>query len=210
MKIRFRRRLVPAPARTGFTLIELLVVIAIIAVLTAILLPAVQSAREAARRSQCLNNLKQLGLAIHNFHDAKGVIPSSGRPSEASTVRVGLFTKLLPYIEQRTLWDQYDLTKNWDYAELDSNGAAIPNTGNLPVTSLRIKTYECPSSPKQNGVLDHNPDKFRGTVTAWTAAWRTVTMRPRWGSQRNWEMLSPTIWSAVRATRPKREVPSAS
>jgi len=137
--------------RGGFTLIELLVVIAIIAVLVALLLPAVQSARESARRSQCQNNLKQLGLAIHNFHDSKGMLPSSGRPSAASTVRIGILVKLLPFIEQKGLWDQYDLTTNWDSAT------------NVPVTSQRIKTYECPSSPKNSGVLDHNPDGWTGS-----------------------------------------------
>ncbi|SFI63962.1 DUF1559 domain-containing protein [Planctomicrobium piriforme] len=140
--------------RGGFTLIELLVVIAIIAILVAILLPAVQSAREAARRSQCLNNLKQVGLAMHNFHDAKQKLPSSGRPTASATVRVGLFTYLLPYIEQKGLWDQYDTGYNWDKVQ------------NTPVTSLRIKTYECPSSPKHNNVLDHNPDGFTGSDTA--------------------------------------------
>lgn len=143
--------------RSGFTLIELLVVIAIIAVLVALLLPAVQSARESARRSQCQNNLKQIGLAIHNFHDSKGILPSSGRPSDASTVRIGIFVKLLPFIEQKVLWDQYDLTTNWSSAT-NAGTAAAPG-----VTRTRIKSFECPSSPKNSGVLDHNPDGWGGS-----------------------------------------------
>lgn len=147
----------PRGSRGGFTLIELLVVIAIIAVLASLLLPAVQSARESARRSQCQNNLKQIGLAVHNFHDSKGNLPSSGRPSAASTVRIGIFVKLLPYIEQKTLWDQYDLTTNWSSAT-NAGTAASPG-----VTAQRIKTYECPSSPKHSGLLDHNPDGWSGS-----------------------------------------------
>ena len=69
------------PKRNGFTLVELLVVLAIIGVLTAILLPAVQAARESGRRTHCANNLKQLSLAVHNFNDARGHLPSSIRPS---------------------------------------------------------------------------------------------------------------------------------
>lgn len=134
--------------RRGFTLVELLVVIAIIGILVALLLPAVQVAREAARRTQCTNNMKQLGIAMHTFHDAKKKFPSSGRPSAASTVRTGVFAYLLPYIDQKKLWDQYDLSVNWSHAN------------NLPVTSLRLSTYECPSSPKHNGLLDHNPDGY--------------------------------------------------
>ena len=133
-------------ARRGFTLIELLVVIAIIAILASLLLPAVQQAREAARRTQCTNNLRQVGIAIHAFHDAKRKLPSGGRPPEAATLRIGAFVYLLPFIDQQPLWDRYDTTVTWSHAN------------NLPVSSLRIATYECPSSPKHGGILDHNPD----------------------------------------------------
>lgn len=130
----------------GFTLVELLVVIAIIGVLIALLLPAVQAARENARRTHCTNNLKQIGLAIHTFHDTKKKLPASARPNSASTVRLAAFTYLLPYLERKDLWDQYDFTINWSA------------TGNTPVTGKRIPAVECPSSPTASFALDHNPD----------------------------------------------------
>lgn len=142
--------------RRGFTLIELLVVIAIIAVLVGLLLPAVQAARESARRSQCSNNLKQIGIATHSFHDAKGHLPSSVRPLLSSTVRAGVFVRLLPFIEQKTLWDKYDTSVTWS------------DPANLPVSSQRISTYECPSAPKHNFAQDHNPDGFVGGTGPWT------------------------------------------
>src|SRR5438445_665957 len=89
------------PLRGGFTLIELLVVIAIIAVLIGLLLPAVQKVREASTRTKCMNNMKQLGLALHNYHDSYG-----GIPQEGSTVGVSFYVRLLPYVEQANLYNQ--------------------------------------------------------------------------------------------------------
>ncbi|HWL10638.1 MAG TPA: DUF1559 domain-containing protein [Planctomicrobium sp.] len=95
--------------RSAFTLIELLVVIAIIAILVSLLLPAVQQAREAARRSQCKNNLKQLALAVHNYHDVAGMFPIGGTGHDEWVPVVSWQVRVLPYIDQAPLFNQLDL-----------------------------------------------------------------------------------------------------
>ena len=135
----------PLASRRGFTLIELLVVIAIIAVLVGLLVPAVQKVREAANRMSCSNNLKQVGLALHNFHGANGYFPSNLRPVQNQTVRMRWITWILPYIEQDSLFKNYNQAVNWS------------DPLNLPVTSMRIKSLECPSAPASS-VLDGAPD----------------------------------------------------
>ena len=98
----------PANAKDrGFTLIELLVTIAIIAILIALLLPAVQQAREAARRTQCKNNLKQIGLALHNYHDVHRTFPIGARWQRG--VGPSWMVGLLPFIEQQNLYDRFDM-----------------------------------------------------------------------------------------------------
>lgn len=130
---------------SGFTLIELLVVIAIIAVLIALLLPAVQQARESARRTQCKNNMKQLGLALHNFHDTYTRFPPGAandmQPFGNSTSGgwgASWKVYILPYIDQAPLYSKWDFT---------TGNGGFTNPNNLPLTSnVIIPGYRCPTS----------------------------------------------------------------
>ena len=126
--------------RQGFTLIELLVVIAIIAVLIALLLPAVQAAREAARRAQCVNNLKQLGLAVHNYIDGNSALPPSMNtyPAPAgigSTNDFSMKVRILPFLEQTPLYNSFNQTQVYNAVQ---NGTA---------TSTFLNIFLCPSDP---------------------------------------------------------------
>jgi prepilin-type N-terminal cleavage/methylation domain-containing protein/prepilin-type processing-associated H-X9-DG protein len=162
-------------SRAGFTLIELLVVIAIIGVLVALLLPAVQKARDVANRVSCQNNLRQIALSVQTYVDSKGILPNNERPASAAanTVRLRWFTKTLPYIEQVSLWESYDITSNWDsdpgaVTVTNANGQSIsyPATtpasatgypGNVFATATVLKVAQCPSAPSPDR-SDCNPD----------------------------------------------------
>jgi prepilin-type N-terminal cleavage/methylation domain-containing protein/prepilin-type processing-associated H-X9-DG protein len=147
------------PAR-GFTLVELLVVIAIIGVLVALLLPAIQAAREAARRTQCANNMKQIGLALINYADVKGKLPAGTpwRPSFpfGQSPRGGTWAvEILPFIEQQTLYDRYnfDQTTTGSYKSVTgSSGDAV----NHPLYGTPMPWYICPSDgdAPQGGVFE--------------------------------------------------------
>ncbi|QDT63089.1 DUF1559 domain-containing protein [Calycomorphotria hydatis] len=140
--------------RRAFTLIELLVVIAIIAVLVGLLLPAVQQAREAARKSQCRNNLKQMGLALHNYHDAHRAFPIGSRGPGAFS-RKDWFNwrgSILPYLDQAPLYESLNLDGNLA-ADALSNGNEI-------LEGLIVTTYLCPSSaaPQASDLAGRNPN----------------------------------------------------
>lgn len=134
------------PRRRAFTLIELLVVVAVIALLVGLLLPAVQSAREAAWRVQCLNNLKQLGIALHGYHDAAQTFPAGIMLGiDSMTPGWGWGFHLLPYLEQRPAYDSANLQ---DYLFMGSNET---------VATIRLQAFMCPSggdaSPFDSGYL---------------------------------------------------------
>jgi prepilin-type N-terminal cleavage/methylation domain-containing protein len=141
----------------GFTLIELLVVIAIIAILIALLLPAVQQAREAARRTQCRNGLKQLGLALHNYHDAHKMFPPSVTNVRAdgsacgswqSNPGVSGLTMLLPYFDQTSIYNQYDF--NIGTTRSDFQGSPVVAGINDQLHQISIPGLACPSDPNDD------------------------------------------------------------
>ena len=151
-------------ARSAFTLVELLAVIAIIGVLIGLLLPAVQSARESARMSQCSSNLKQIGIALHNFHDARGFFP----PAQVSDPSVtcctgpgwGWGTFILPYVEQSDIYVKF--TPNFIYpAPSDTNTlAAVGASSTLaPLVKTGMPIYLCPSDPQGPLTSDRTESK---------------------------------------------------
>ena len=149
--------------RPGFTLVELLVVIAIIGILIALLLPAVQAAREAARRMQCTNNLKQIGLALHNYHGAMGCLPFASAYNVApNTGTWAAF--VLPYLELQPLYDQFDFNRNMK-----------DPVNQLAVTTV-VAAYICPSDPAGGNPI--MPNRCSWNPSPSMTLWYPVCMGP--------------------------------
>lgn len=153
-----------ANRKRGFTLIELLVVIAIIAVLVALLLPAVQQAREAARRTSCKNNLKQIGIALHNYHDVHGVFPpgwvgveDGDHAAHDGDNGAGWALHLLPFIDQANTWQKFDANHS------------IADEVNEPLLVITLPTFLCPSDPQRRifhvEAGDHDHDHAPSPLT---------------------------------------------
>lgn len=168
------KRTTESEKQYGFTLVELLVVIAIIGVLIALLLPAVQAAREAARRMQCSNQMKQQALACHNYADINdGFFPAPHRinTSSGSNIndwRISWSAAILPFIEQSALFSEYDPSKVFSHnAGPDNENPA----GNRKIVTARLKIFECPSD---EGAGNKGPTMATGTVECYAGSYRGV------------------------------------
>jgi len=157
----------------GFTLVELLVVIAIIGVLVALLLPAVQAAREAARRTQCTNNLKQIGLALHNYHSTHNKFPpgrmhpyfgdfAGSGMGQCWTGAISVHAHLLPYLEQAATFGGFDFS---------NSRVRVPPLGppycpqNLAIVNIRFPSFTCPSEARDPGSVPTNNYRYNYGVT---------------------------------------------
>jgi prepilin-type N-terminal cleavage/methylation domain-containing protein/prepilin-type processing-associated H-X9-DG protein len=156
--------------RRGFTLIELLVVIAIVGVLIGLLLPAVQKVREAAARIKCSNNLKQLGLAAHGYHDANGGMPPGTKTTATNPlqfdsppyIRSPLPFFLLPHLEQQSLYNQFNFSTGTHYPYMDVN---------LSLTTVRLVVMTCPSeTPRMFTLGTSQPTPKHNYVGCWGAS----------------------------------------
>ena len=167
--------------RFAFTLVELLVVITIIGILIALLLPAVQAAREAARRSQCINNVKQIGLAVLNYESVWSALPAGANVTSpdwtTNLFRGSILLRLLPYVEQQSLFDEYDLKQPTDSQKMPSSSTLLAAT---PIPAYMCPSDNAPAVNTTNGrakqnyaascgptALTYNPSCNCGTYMTW-------------------------------------------
>jgi prepilin-type N-terminal cleavage/methylation domain-containing protein/prepilin-type processing-associated H-X9-DG protein len=197
--------------RRAFTLIELLVVIAIIAVLIALLLPAVQAAREAARRMSCTNNLKQIGLALHNYLEQQGTFPmGSGQPTmdkvggQVPIAKQGLsiHVALLPQLGQMPIYNAV----NFNFGMAD-NTALYAFQVNQTAQKAQINTFLCPSDPNATVSLDASTNagnnNYYGCIGSTTATFGSTTSDPVTGSSgTNWSSIPYTGLFAFQQSKP--------
>jgi len=170
----------------AFTLVELLVVIAIIGILIALLLPAVQAAREAARRMSCSNNLKQIALAVANYESGLKTYPPSRiifrPPGSTRTTVNGMLTLILPYIEQTNLAEIYDYGKGFDHAD------------NQQAVNMPIPVYQCPSVPGDRTMPIYNRFARGAETPPGFTSQTTDYMHPRvvmkWNRRGVWAVVS--------------------
>ncbi|MGD9126857.1 MAG: DUF1559 domain-containing protein, partial [Planctomycetia bacterium] len=160
--------------RRGFTLVELLVVIAIIGILIALLLPAIQAAREAARRMTCASNLRQMGLGALNYENANRAYPPAVyERSWSNRIGYNFFVFILPQIEQVAVYNQFEFGKDWQDSTVNIHG-----TTNQDATAVSIDTFKCPSAPGRTGAPSGSayPDYYKCCNDF--AVCRTITARP--------------------------------
>ena len=159
-----------ARGASGFTLVELLVVIAIIGILIALLLPAVQAAREAARRMTCSNNLKQIGLAVHTYHDGHNALPMVTPYSDVSVTAPGPVwaALILPQLERQAIYDLFDFTYRLSHAR---NAEAVQTV---------VSTYVCPSAQGASNPVFENRSEANGSINPKVALgmWYPLSMGP--------------------------------
>ena len=192
--------------RKAFTLVELLVVIAIIGILVALLLPAVQAAREAARRIQCTNNMKQVGIALHNYHAALGGFPAGLNDGGDGSLLVSWMSAITPFIEESALYEQFDPTVRWKHYYFSRRHPG--HWGNAEVWRTEISIYKCPSDTQiRESFYDQNHSGGPGFTRSNYAGCFSpdgVTTEPNptynWGgSCHNDAAVNPSIDSGKRA-----------